>query len=573
MKVMRRATTAVALTLGLVAPAALAQARGQGPAADTPRLLVAVFTSGDRTSGVQVADAIRTRVSNVVNVRQLYVIPKTDITNYLESSGYRPDSSLGLTDLKELAKLLRADEVLGGVVTRIGAGFKIEPRLMLAREPAIAQPLPAVETGSLNDAARQIERALLEARKQLQDNRNCENALRDQAYDKAIAAANAAMVKYPQATIARLCLASVYQGQKNYDELLRVTDEIRKMDPRNTFALRLAYGGYQARKDAESAIRALMGLLALEPQNPNLQTQVITELAQLGKPEVAIPLVDTLIAQNPGDAQLLRQKWLLLLTSAASADSASRAGLFDRAVAAGEEMVKADTVMADSTYWGRQIAAATGSSSPQRAVEYASRAVQKYPNIAEFWMMKANAERKTGQLQMAEESIRRVLSIDPKWPNAALTLAQINVDLKRWDSVAVMVRRAVAAGEDPKTWSTFLMFAVQDIHKVADAVDPKDIAGFERALGLAQESDKLSPSAVAKFYVGVTSFSIAMDAIQAAQKPKSCELAKKGQDMFLLTQMNMPQGGSIDANTARAVLTYTAQYAPTADQMAKAYCK
>src|SRR5919201_3237168 len=133
----RRAMTAVALTLGAsIAPIALgAQSRtGVGPNPDTPRLLVAVFASADRASGVQAADAIRTRVSNAVPVKQLYVIPKQDITNYLESSGYKPDSSLGPTDLKELAKLLRADEVLGGTVTRTSTGFKIEPRLMLARD-------------------------------------------------------------------------------------------------------------------------------------------------------------------------------------------------------------------------------------------------------------------------------------------------------------------------------------------------------------------------------------------------------------------------------------------------------
>src|SRR3954470_5182852 len=150
----RRSTVAIALALGLASPAALmAQVRAQGPNPDTPRLLVAVFSSNDRTAGVMAADAIRTRVSNLANVKQLYVIPKNDIVTYLESSGYRPDSSLGTTDLKELAKLLRADEVLGGNVTRTAAGgFRFEPRLMLARDPALAQPLPPVDAANANDA-------------------------------------------------------------------------------------------------------------------------------------------------------------------------------------------------------------------------------------------------------------------------------------------------------------------------------------------------------------------------------------------------------------------------------------
>jgi hypothetical protein len=43
--------------------------------------------------------------------------------------------------------------------------------------------------------------------------------------------------------------------------------------------------------------------------------------------------------------------------------------------------------------------------------------------------------------------------------------------------------------------------------------------------------------------------------------------------MFLLTQINMPQGGPVDPNVARTVLSAVAQYAPGADQMAKQFCK
>src|SRR6185295_9012503 len=217
--------------------------RGVGPNPDTPRLLVAVFASTDRASGVLTADAIRARVQSAANVKQLYVIPKNDITNYLESSGYKADSSLGPTDLKELAKLLRADEVLSGSVTRTAnGGVKIEPRLMLARDVALAQPLPTVEASNPGEAARQIERSLQEARKQLADNKACENAIRDNKSDLAIAMARAGIAKYPTATIARLCLANAFIAMKAPpDSVLRVTDEIRRIDPKDSQALRFAY--------------------------------------------------------------------------------------------------------------------------------------------------------------------------------------------------------------------------------------------------------------------------------------------------------------------------------------------
>jgi tetratricopeptide (TPR) repeat protein len=570
----RVATLAAALALGVLsAPAGLsAQTSSRvGPNPDTPRLLVAVFASNDRTTGVQAADAIRTRVSTTANVKQLYVIPKNDITNYLESSGYKSDSSLGPTDLKELAKLLRADEVLSGSVTRTATGVKIEPRLMLARDVRLAQPLPQVEASTPADAARQIERSLQEARRQLADNKACENAIRDNQNDKAIAFANAGILKYPNATIARLCLANAYQAMKAPpDSVLRVTDQIRKIDPKNSMALSFAYVAYQAKNDAENAVRALMGLLALEPSNPTLQGDVVRELAKLGRPAVALPLLDTLLMQNPGDPQLLRQKWLLTLAAADADTGASRKALFARAVTAGEEMVKADTTMADSVYFERQIIAGN-QLTPPRGLEFASRAVQKFPSSAHFWASKANAERKAGQSQMALESMKRAMAIDAKTPNGNLFLAQVYIDLNQPDSAVAVARRAVASGEDGKTWGAFLLAPTQAAWKQADVT--KQIPDYQKALSLGEESDRLSPSPTAKFFIGVSSFSIGMTALQQAQKPKSCSLAKTAQEMFLKTQMHMPAGGAIDAGTAKTILTYVTQYSPTADQMVKQYCK
>ena len=573
MKVMqRRAMAAVALTLcGLSAPAALQAQSRNGPTADTPRLLVAVFAGNDRLAGVQVAEAVRTRISNSVNPRFLYVIPKTDITNYLESSGYKADSSLGPTDLKELAKLLRADEILFGIVTKTASGLRVEPRMLLARDPSVAQPLPAMTVASPNDAARDTERNFTEARKQLQDNRACENALRDQKYPAAVAAANAGIAKYPNSTIARTCLASAYQAMKlPPDSILRVAEEIRRLDPRNAWGHRFAFGAYQSKNEPENAVRALITLMSLEPWNTTLQGQVIAELAKLGKPDIALPLVDSLLMANPADPQLLKQKWLLSLAAAAAADSASASARFEQAFMAGEAMVRVDTTLADSTYYSRQLAAAA-TASPQRGAEFAARAVQRFPNNAELWAIKAQVERKAGQLQMAEQSIRRAIAIDPKFPSARLLQAQLFVEMNMPDSTVAITRAAVAAGEDPKTWAAMLLGPTQAAFKKAQETKAKE--DYEKALALAEESDKLAQSETAAFFIGVAAFQIGLDALQAAQKPKSCPLARQAQDMFVKTTIAMPRGGRVEPNTARQILGYVAQYSPSADQMVKAYCK
>jgi len=599
MLMQRRAMiAAVALALGYVSAPSLAnaQTRRDAPGPDTPRLLVVVFQAAEKLIGLQIADALRGRMTSASNPKQLYVIPKEQMVGFLESSGYKSDSSLGLTDLKELAKGLRADEILAGMISRASGVFTVRPRLMLAVDPAMGQPLPVVESGNLNDVARQIEKSASEARKQIPDHKACQNHIRAGAVDKAIVAANAGIAKYPNATIARNCLANAFQASKMSDSVLMVTEDIRRLDPNNSFATRMAFLAYKDKADAETVpekqgqyreaeVRALVALLATDPANPTLTNTVVSELAKLGKPAIALPVIDTLLLSNPGDPQLIRQRWLLRLAAASTSDSASRPLQFASAIVAGEEMVKADTTLADSVYYARQVAAAMAVS-PQRGAEYAAKAVQKFPANQDFWWYKANSERRSGQLQAAQQTTGRLVVLNPKYPNATVMLGQLFLEQNMTDSAVALARRAVAAGEDSKVWGTLLLRPAQDAVKKAQASDAEakkdstnkdkaaqSVVNWEAALAISQEADKLNPSATSKFFVGVSSFQVGYVSVQGAQKPKSCVLAKKAQDMFLITQMTMPQGGAVDAATAGQILGFVGQLATTADQMAKQYCK
>jgi hypothetical protein len=141
------------------------------------------------------------------------------------------------------------------------------------------------------------------------------------------------------------------------------------------------------------------------------------------------------------------------------------------------------------------------------------------------------------------------------------------------DSVVALARRHIAAGEDAKLWGQVLLGPIQAAFKVAQDSTNKASGKWEQPLALAQEADKLAPSSHTKFFVGVSSFYVGFQAVNDAQKPKSCALAKKAQEMFLITQTTLPAGGAVEPATARQILGYVAQLAPTADQMAKAWCK
>ncbi|HVZ78469.1 MAG TPA: tetratricopeptide repeat protein [Gemmatimonadaceae bacterium] len=560
----RQVVMAVGLVtvVGALPAAALAQ-RQIGPGPDTPRLLVGTLHGSDRQLGVDAADALRTRIQDESSVRDLYVIPRKDINSYLSSSGYQPDSALSPTDMKELAKLLRADMILDGDVNKAPKGVHVEARLMLSRDISLAQPLPPVDGRDVGDAAAQLERELSAARRQLDGNKKCEDALRNRKPQEAIKAALDAIHEYPNATLARLCLASAYADSTlgfPPDSVLRVTNEIATIDPKNAFALRIAYGAYQKKGDDANSVQTLLKLYKLQPTDQSLVTSIIDILGR-SDPAKALPIVDDVLQQNPGDPTILHQKWLLQL----------RVSDFKGAMSTGEQMVRADTALADSTYYTRMIAAATSDSNNAKAAEYAALAQKKFPKNPDYPFLQGVALRGAGQYPAAAQAFHRALDIDPKNTRAQLFLAQTYSDMNQPDSMAALANSALAAGGDKSVWGPMLLGPAKNAFDHANQTkDPND---WQQALTLAQRADSVSASAAGKFFIGVASFQIAIDALQKAGPSKSCDLSKKAQDMFTLSQLNMPAGGSIDAGTAQNILGYVQKYSPVADQMVKAYCK
>src|SRR5690349_8491802 len=365
------AAGAIAVTAVSAPHLVRAQTRGQQPAADTPRILIATcHTSTPSNLGVDVAEALRSRVQSENSIRQLFVLSRNDINNYLTSSGYKADSALSVSDLKELAKLMRADEILDCTGAKTPSGIRVDSRLMLARDVSLAQPLQAVDAKDAGDAAKKVERELSDARKALPEYRRCESALRDQKWAEAAAAARAGLAKDGNSTLSLLCLMTAYQyGKSGPDSVLRVAEQIMRADSTNTLAMRNAVDAYMAKNDTAKAVQTMVRLGRFDP---SVRQTLLGMLGAMNKPDLALPMVSEMLQDNPGDPQLLRMRFLLL----ASAKD------YKKALAAGEEWMKADTAAATADLYTRLIAIAAADSQPQLASQYAARAVQKFGSNA-----------------------------------------------------------------------------------------------------------------------------------------------------------------------------------------------
>jgi len=558
--------------------------RGGPPNPDTPRILVSTFKSSEKDIGVQAADAVRRRISDQNSGKVLWVVTKRDIDATLSQSGYKPDSALSTSDLMELGKQVRADEVLDATVSKAPEGVKVEPRLLIKRgQTILAQPLPPVTAKSAGDAAKDIEKALADARKSIAPFKACENELRAQKYDAAAAQGRAALTAYPQSTFGRLCVLWAFDAAKAApDSIISAANALLAVDPSSIQALALAADAYKKKGDTQKSVEYSLRIYRADPSNQNIAQSIIQELATSGAPDKALPIVDELLKDNPSDPQMLRTKWLLLL-------GAKR---YKEALAAGEELVKSDTAAASLDYFTRMGAVATIDSQPQLAAQIYARGVQKFPNDAALQLAYASTLSKSGQLQQALAAAQRAVKINPKIENGNgyLYVLGLQVQLGQLDSAKATAPLAIANGADKEKISQQLLTVVAPAVKKAN--ESKSREDWQAALKTAQDVDAIAAGPATKYFMGLSAFQIAAGAVNnindqvkeyqkakagsAAQKDlkaKICADAKVAEDNLVIAQMNMPAGGAYDKETAGQVMGALSQYTDFVNQVKGQLCK
>ena len=544
----------------LVAAVPLAGVAAQRPAAPPPKVMVTTFAGSEPGLGVQTAEAIRQRIQKDADDKKLTVIPQKDVSSTLTASGYSTTDALGPNDARQLALLLRANEYMEGTVSRTPAGVKIDARMVLARDNSIQQPLPTAEAARLDMAAQMISKSYLAARTQLDAEQNCANLFRAAKYAEAEQAARAGLVKYPTGTMAMVCLGNSLNAQNKTDSVLAVSQRILAIDARNISALRWSADIYQTRKDPR-AIQMLISLMAADPSNDKLREQVINDLAASGQFELAVPIINETLKNNPGDSKMLRLAWLVYLG----------AKKYDLAIQTGAEWIKADTAAADSTYYLRTAGAYSAQTQFQKAADVLTIAAAKYPGNASILLNQGNLLSKAGNNAAAVIAVQKAVSINPKIEGGYAQLALIQGALGQPDAVMNTIRTGVAAGADKSTLAKVALAQGNAAYKAGNA--SKNRADLQRAMQFLTLSDQLDPSPDAKFLLGVSAFTVGQSAIVEAQGSKSCPLARLAKESFGTAQENVPAGLKDYPDAAKQVLTAIPQYTPATDEMVKRFCK
>jgi tetratricopeptide (TPR) repeat protein len=305
----------------------------------------------------------------------------------------------------------------------------------------------------------------------------------------------------------------------------------------------------------------LISLMAADPSNDKLREQVINDLAASGQFELAVPIIDEALKNNPGDSKMLRLAWLVYLG----------AKKYDLAIRTGAEWIKADTAAADSTYYLRTAGAYSAQSQFQKAADVLAIAAAKYPGNASILLNQGNLLSKAGNNAAALTAVQKAVSINPKIENGYAQLALIQNALGQSDAVMATLRTGASNGADKSQLAAVALAAGQTAYKAGNA--SKNRADLQRAMQFLTLSDQLEPSPNAKFLLGVSAFSVGQSAIVEAQGSKSCPLARLAKESFGTAQENVPAGLKDFPDAAKQVLTAIPQYTPATDEMVKRFCK
>jgi len=558
-----------ALTIAAMVLSAMpVQAQQRPGTVPPPRVMVATFQSTEPGIGVQFAEVLRARLGRDANARDLTVIPKADIENTLRASGYSTTEALGPNDAKALASLIRAKDYIDGSVTRTAAGYRVDARLVLSRDNTVAQALPAAEAARLDQAAQAVSRSYLQARRQIEPEERCYNALRSGNVEEAIRLANTGLRQQPDANMVRVCLANAYVTRDTPKDstsvitatTLQLVEQVLATDPRNIQALRLAALGYKAAGNEDKYVETLTGLLAAAPTDLTLQQQVVNELAASGRAALAAPIIKEALSRSSGDPSMLRTAWLVLL---AARD-------FESAVPVGRDLIVADTSQATANFYARLAGALTGLNRNQEAVTVLKTATAKFPNDAGLWVAFAEAHRKSGNTAEAVRAAQRARAVDPSAAEPYVILATIYSDANQPDSVYSVLVRAPSGGNS----ALIAQLALQQGNNAYRAGNAsRNRADFQRAVRFLELSNRLSQSNAAQFLLGASAFSIGQSATTEASQSKSCELARLAQQSFATARANVPAGREEFPEPTSQLMEALPQFERPVAQMVRQYCR
>lgn len=575
-----------------------ASAQKKTPEFTRQGLLIPNFAPRGRADfgfGRKAADEVRSRVSKLVNRREVDIISGGDISYQLERSGMPEDTILDDAMVRSLGRIMRADEYIEGSVERSPKSVRLAGRLVLMRDPRLSEPIPAASAPDLGLAAEQFGRAIAAARAELAPQRRCENALRDAQPEKALQFAHEAVAAYPPGVLAHVCLTWALRATgAPATEVLDAANKVLAGDSLNPHGLEGAAIALDSLHRRDESATYWLRLANSDTANLDLTQRVVLAMVLGGNSRRAEPLIVRAADAHPDSLSLRRLEWRVtyenrhwpvsikaaeaLLTSDSSATRDSV--LILRLASA--YRANGDTYMAVATA-ARGVVTFPGDVKlytlytqfvKSEADSVVTRGIASFPRSAELLAMNARELRAKGQLAEALAASRQALAVDSTLDRGELMIAQGEIELGRPDSALVALRRALARGEDTSLVSQFALGRGNALLKAANGTKSRD--DFKLAMRFLALADTLRRTPQSAFLVGVAAYSITQSALTDApkmpDKTQSCELSHLGAETLPLARDALEAGQEVSPEAAKQFLDYLGQMEPYVQRQIDAFC-
>jgi tetratricopeptide (TPR) repeat protein len=605
-RLIARNASLASLMLAGSASAALAQpTMNRGPNPNAPHLMVSACRTPDKVLAVLCADKLRAQIEGDVSFRVLYVHPKSDVENVLSASGYDPAVALASADAVALARQIRADMYIDATVDKAGSDFKLTAAVVLSRDANLIQPLGSFTHARIEGVSQLVSRAYRDVfEKTFESSRDCFIAARERKVADAQKKVADALKAYPSSVWARMCnLQLLKDTRAPQADVLKAAEDLLPLQPDNKALLRDLVIMYDTKGDKANKLKILRQLYASDPNDARLAADVINSLAGEGQLEEAQKVAQEAMTRFQGDLNIIQPYWQILYARQQN----------KQVLEVGRQMVMLDTAMADSTYFDRTIRAAVADSNRTLAAETADQAGKKFPK-AQFNGIAAQLWRQLGNSPKSVEASRRALAANPSasGARAGIATALLTENPPKIDEGILIVREMIAANEDKNQIAGLAVTAANKLRVIVDSTNRAagltPAAGLpenERVYGIATWADSLAPgtnvAAQAKFIMGVVALSVGQGyltqgsdiatavnnqiramrpppANEAAQRriqdpefAKACELIKKADGYFTISQTAVPAGGRFDATAAQQVMGILQQMNTYVEQSRKAY--
>lgn len=564
-----RGTLAAIAALGIVAGASGADAQTPRftaqPCIGAPFLIITYPAGPDKRMTDEALRQLRQQLPVVFPRRELCIVDKATADATLELSGWKPDAVLQTRDAVELAKAMRADEVLEFSVEPAGRGFQLRGRLVLGRDVWFRDSIPTPEPGeNMSQAARFLAQALKPVRAQLEHEQKCYSLGREGKYAEAEAAAREGLKAFPAATISRLCLASVIAAQKKSpDEVLKLTQDVLAKDDGNALALLRAIDTYYEKSDTAAYAQVASKFVTIDPSSQYVET-IVGNLAAWRKTDVAFPLLRTALEQNPEDHALLRLEFKLLYSTTERVKEV---------IAKGEALARIDTLAVDTLFVLQLSSAYAQDSQPQKVAEWLGTGFRKFPDNVTIATRYAQQLGALGQTNDAIAVYRRVLAMNPRAPEVRLRVARFYSDAGQTDSAVAWLRQANASGEDKEVIAGVALGIANAMLRAATPSGTLD--DFKRMLAVATFADSVESTPNSMFMRGMAEYRIATTSVGLLREPATatCDIARVAHDAIVGAQQHIFAGARAQPGPAGQILPTLPDLATYLEAQVTALCR